>query len=263
LLDEVFDTINIDRKMLRSFIPFIVKPGFLAKEHIEGRRKSYTSPMRLYLLMSLVFFFLAQISSNKAIRNSENRAFKISSDTIDGLVMDESKAIEMLKKDSLILSEEDIAAGKSGIRIAKREYQLSQSIVKAFTEKDFFIQSLYKNISYILFILMPAFALLLKLLYVRRRRFYIEHLVFALNMHSFSLLLFSIMVILVLIFPSGGSVVSLLFLILPIYYGVGMKRFYKQGWAKTIVKEVILSFLYMILLISSGIIVIILTLYTL
>ncbi len=262
LKEELLDSVNIDSRILKTIVPFIIKPGYLAKEYLEGKRKRFTSPIRLYLLTSILFFFLAQISSNKAIRNNENSNFIVSTDTIDGVVMDEASAIELLKEDTLVFSEDDIAGGKSGIRKARREHQFKQALLKAFTEKDFFLQSLYKNISYILFILMPAFALILKLLYIRRRRLYIEHLIFSLNMHSFSLLLFSLIVTLSLIFTSASGGFVWLILILPLYYTLGMKRFYMQGWGKTIAKEIILTFIYLILVSISLLTVLIMTLLT-
>ena len=60
LLHELLDSLDLDKRLLKTFIPFILKPGHLALEYLAGRRKSYTSPLRLYLIMSLIFFFLAQ-----------------------------------------------------------------------------------------------------------------------------------------------------------------------------------------------------------
>ena len=42
----------------------------------------------------------------------------------------------------------------------------------------------------VMFLLLPVFALLLEAIYARRRRFYIEHFVFALHVHAFAFILF-------------------------------------------------------------------------
>lgn len=178
-------------------------------------------------------------------------------------MLDEATALELLKNDSLVINEDDLVAGRSGIRKAKREDRLRQSLIKAFSEKDYFIQSLYRNLSYILFVLMPVFALILKLLYIRRRRLYIEHLIFSLNMHSFALLLFSFIVILSMILPSASNATAWFLVVLPVYFSAGMKRFYMQGWFKTIVKEIILTVLYSILLVIALFTVLVMTLFTL
>jgi hypothetical protein len=44
--------------MLVSIRYLLTRPGFLSFEYINGRRLSYTSPVRMYLLISLVFFFI-------------------------------------------------------------------------------------------------------------------------------------------------------------------------------------------------------------
>jgi hypothetical protein len=55
LLTELFD---FDGRMLVSLRLLMTKPGFLSLEYIRGRRASYTSPLRMYLVISLAFFFI-------------------------------------------------------------------------------------------------------------------------------------------------------------------------------------------------------------
>ena len=55
LLTELLD---FDGRMLVSLRLLLTRPGFLSYEYINGRRVSYTSPIRLYLVISLVFFFV-------------------------------------------------------------------------------------------------------------------------------------------------------------------------------------------------------------
>jgi hypothetical protein len=37
----------------------LTRPGFLSREHFEGRRAPYISPIRLYLVFSLLFFAIS------------------------------------------------------------------------------------------------------------------------------------------------------------------------------------------------------------
>jgi hypothetical protein len=55
LVTELFD---FDGRMLVSLRLLLTRPGFLSFEYINGRRASYTSPIRMYLVISLVFFFV-------------------------------------------------------------------------------------------------------------------------------------------------------------------------------------------------------------
>ncbi len=128
---------------------------------------------------------------------------------------------------------------------------MREGAIEALTNKTIFLNNFYRTISYVLFLLMPVFALLLKLLYVRRRVFYIEHLMFSINMHSFMLLVFSMMIILGQIVKGNNNFIALMFILVPVYFTAGMKRFYQQALWKIILKELILGSLYFIILLVS------------
>lgn len=48
----------LDSKLGKSTIPFFLKPGYLTNRFTEGKRASYVNPVRLYLVLSLFFFFI-------------------------------------------------------------------------------------------------------------------------------------------------------------------------------------------------------------
>jgi len=52
---------SFDARFFKSFIPLVIKPGFLAKKFIEGKRLLYLHPAQLYLFISVVFFFVFTI----------------------------------------------------------------------------------------------------------------------------------------------------------------------------------------------------------
>src|SRR4029077_8312403 len=53
------------------------------------------------------------------------------------------------------------------------------------TKMGLFITTLFSNLPYMMLCCIPLFALVLKLLYIRRRIFYSDHLIYALHIHSF------------------------------------------------------------------------------
>ncbi len=61
--DFADDVFTIDSKLLKSFKPLLLKPGFLTKEYIKGRRVSYILPLRLYFFVTIVFFSLVTLQS--------------------------------------------------------------------------------------------------------------------------------------------------------------------------------------------------------
>ncbi|HWA32795.1 MAG TPA: DUF3667 domain-containing protein [Cyclobacteriaceae bacterium] len=102
------------------------------------------------------------------------------------------------------------------------------------------------NFSKVLFWLLPFFALVLKLLYVRRGFYYSEHLVFSIYYYNFFYLAGSVQMLLNQV-SWLGWLAGLLSFWIYFYLLFGMKRMYMQGWGKTILKFFIFSFLFSIL----------------
>lgn len=102
-----------------------------------------------------------------------------------------------------------------------------------------------------------ASGLVLKLLYLRRRRFLVEHLIFALHYHAFAFLLMSLAMLLTVAndylrwIPELHSPIPLAFTGLVIYLYVAMRRVYGQGWGKTFVKYTIFNFAYLFVFILA------------
>jgi hypothetical protein len=92
-----------------------------------------------------------------------------------------------------------------------------------------------------MFVLVPLFAFFLKLIYLRRQRFYVEHFVFSLHVHAFAFLMFT-----PLLFLRGGPVPTLIMLWMPLYVFLAMKRVYGQGVLRTGVKFALLSTGYLL-----------------
>jgi hypothetical protein len=90
-----------------------------------------------------------------------------------------------------------------------------------------------------MFVLLPVFALLLKLIYIRQGRYYPEHFVFALHVHSFFFLMFCIIALL-----PWGRIDAVLRIWMVLYVWLAMKRVYGQGWFRTAVKWAVLGWCY-------------------
>lgn len=112
----------------------------------------------------------------------------------------------------------------------------------------------------VMFILLPTFALLLKLLYLRSGHYYTEHLILALHSHSFVLQ----MLVFYLTTTTLGELLGILWLgtglswlgtlilcWIPAYLLLSQKRFYRQHWGKTLLKFSIIAALYTLLLLAA------------
>jgi hypothetical protein len=65
LLRDVFgDLTNFDSRLWRTLAPLAFRPGLLTQDFLRGRRASYTPPFRMYLILSVAFFLLAQLGND-------------------------------------------------------------------------------------------------------------------------------------------------------------------------------------------------------
>jgi len=74
IVSEAFhEVLDIDGRLAKTLKKLIFSPGVLSKEFMKGRRVSYTPPLRLYLVISLLFFIMisllpASINTTGSIR---------------------------------------------------------------------------------------------------------------------------------------------------------------------------------------------------
>jgi Protein of unknown function (DUF3667) len=115
--------------------------------------------------------------------------------------------------------------------------------------KNEFKESFSNNFSKILFFLLPFFALILKLLYIRQDYFYSEHLVFSIYYYNFFYLAASVQMLVSLV-PWLFWLAVIIGCWIFIYLLLAMKRMYGQRWGKTILKFslIVISFSVMIMI---------------
>ncbi len=63
----VEEVLNVDGKTFQSVRLLLTKPGFLSLEQFQGRRVRYVSPIRLYLLLSLLYFAVAALAPSSIL----------------------------------------------------------------------------------------------------------------------------------------------------------------------------------------------------
>ncbi|MEO7251135.1 MAG: DUF3667 domain-containing protein [Arenimonas sp.] len=121
------------------------------------------------------------------------------------------------------------------------------------------IDALFNVLPQTLLLLMPMFALMLKLLYWFKRRLYMEHLIVALHSHSFMALALTLMMFFswlrTALVPAAGFwngllgwAMALTGIWIPVYLLLMQKRVYAQGWPMTVVKYLALGVCYSVLL---------------
>lgn len=275
LLGEAFEA---DSRMGRTVLPFLFKPGFLTNEHNAGRRVRYSSPLRLYLFCSFAFFLsLSFVEGAQPEVEAGESSFHIgyraggkdqrapdggmAGSAADGGEHGGAAAPDGGQPDA----GPGAPDGGPGVHVRglgplnqRLEQRIREvSTMEAPRQAEFkhrFMADFFANLPKVMFLLLPLFALLLKLLHWRSGRFYVEHLTFSLHVHAFAFLAFS--VLLALRLASGHGLPAALPLAaavaVPLYVLVAARVVYRDGWGWTLAKLSALAFAYTMLL-SAGI----------
>ncbi|MDE3246133.1 MAG: DUF3667 domain-containing protein, partial [Acidobacteriota bacterium] len=220
LLQEVFHDIwHLDARFLKT-MGALVRPGALTQEYLDGRRGRWFPPFRLYLMVSLVFFAVA------SIRSIGSKEFKI--------IVNRPAQAQVIGLDGKPVKDVSTAAPS---RLEKKAEEINR-------DPSAFVAKLWSWLPRVVFLLLPFFALLLKLAYLRTRTLFAVHAIFSLHEHAFAFLLFSVIKLLGFV-PHAGFLRGFLLLALPVHLILGMKRVYGQGWLITLTKAIAVGLLHL------------------
>jgi len=293
------DITHFDGKFFSTVKYLVIRPGFLSREYMVGRRASYVNPIRMYIFTS-AFFFLIFFSFMHVDKKSLMGESKMNGKTwaqitaMDSLAFDAfTKNVNKEDKRGEIPMTRDVFKKyfDSSIQVgtihftntdftSKEEYDSALSSGKVhhgwfrrlMVYKQVEINERYKNdvgqglrdysnillhsLPQVFFVLLPLFALMLKLLYIRRKDYYyVNHAIFSLHFYIFSFI--NMLIIFALIELNNWldwGVIAFLEVILGLgtffYLYKAMRKFYMQRRAKTIFKFL---FLCLMLFFTLGI----------
>jgi hypothetical protein len=240
LAEAAGELFQLDARLTTTLGTLLFRPGKLTAEYVAGRRVRYSPPLRVYLVTSLLYFVTLSVVSTLSGGSADPPPGK-----------KESSATEPGKSGPATADKKSDPSPSSGLSIesdsdsVRALNSLIQRRIQAFKASDTmgakerYLQALVAQIPKALFVLLPIFALCLKLVYLRRRRFYSEHLVFALHLHAF---VFMALTVAALIQGIAAIIVALGVGL--VYFFVAMRRVYGQGRVRTFLKWNIVLFLY-------------------
>lgn len=297
-----YDITHFDSNFFATIHHLILRPGFLSKEYMSGRRASYLHPIKMYVFTSAIFFLLffsffqpsnaVSLASGRVLSIDERHDYitkwgkRLQKDTGNHVL---KAKIEMLKDSSKTITARDIIDVEGeGLKVnfSDREYKsveeydsvqqtlapsrrdkwlerkfviLGINITREFRQDpkgaaDKFVKGFFHRLPYLLFISLPLFALILRLVYIRRKQFYFaDHGVFTIHLYVFSFIL------LLLVFCLDklrsltqweflGTVQGIVFFGLTAYLFIAMRNFYRQRWAKTFFKFLIVALLSLLMM---------------
>jgi len=261
------DFVHYDGSFWATVKNLFFKPGYVTQEYLSGKRLSYVNPVKLYIFVSFITFFLLAFFPTK---HSEIVFINTDKDVEINKIIDSLKTKDSLKITDLEFIKENIS---DSIRLKKDELLLEKTLadepffMNPITKKDFelrhsgvsrehqakeFASKLFSMLPKGLFVYMPIFAFVLWIFYDKKKWWYFDHGIFTL--HYFSVLLLSVLLISLLSRISDwidigfvSIIISLfnfvLFLYLIANFYMGIYTLYKESKSKTLVKGSIILFI--------------------
>jgi len=122
------------------------------------------------------------------------------------------------------------------------------------TKMGLFIATLFSNLPYMMLCCIPLFAFVLKVLYFRRHIFYIDHLIYALHIHTFAYVGIMLIVLATIGLNRAapgtiaGWTIALLWIAFVAQIFLSIRRVYRQGWFISIFKFLFGGLAYLVVL---------------
>ncbi len=209
------DLTHYENAFWKTIRNLLFQPGALTKEYMSGKRMSYLAPVRLYIFISFVTFFLMGVlpgeSESETTSDAETKkemlydkdlqlttrdSIKAFTDSIkktkldNGLQLGDYASLQEFDSVQNTLNPQDRATGFSRWlqrRIAKVN---GETTPEEFKER--FSKSIVHNIPKALFLYMPFFAFFLWLFHDKKKWYYFDCGIFTLHYFSFLLLTLSL-----------------------------------------------------------------------
>lgn len=242
--DYLSANFNLDSKILLTLKLLLFKPAFLTKEFLKGRQTKYIPPVRLYLVISLAYFFILALnlpSTNQLIKDNQGEPADTTKVTQGSSISDDSSFFNLNFSNE---SEED---SDTSLNIAQSFIKEKAELLKTKTGEVQFFENMKKYISTGMFILLPFIALIFTLLFFRKK-YYIENLLFVVHLQSVILFIAIFFNLLDLVYDANWPLVVELLLFVVITF-LWMKNFYETSTWTTIWKQTLFYMGYSILFI--------------
>ena len=299
VVDLLNNYFSFDSKFSLSLLPFFFDPGYLTKKFVAGKRASFVNPIRLYLIISLLFFIVFSMVSNDIIQDSvktideaagelseqlpdsskvlldevlagdltniesdsiykfmpdpedssKNYTFSVQRpDSTNEFITEENFATYMRLRDDYDISVDQLLDSLNTDSLSSFQYKLTKNLIRLDrAENQVVISQMLKNLPLMMLFILPIFAFLLKLFYMRRNQYYITHLIHALHLHSFAYVIYGFAFVAAMYWlPQGAGVwaIFISFILVSTHSYLSFLKVYGQGWFKTLVKYNLIGFLY-------------------
>lgn len=273
--DALENFFHFDAKLFRNTVTLLFRPGVLSAEFNAGHRVAQMPPLRLYIFVSILFFFVTAISKPKP-------AAQFSAPRMDAGARAELNQVldDVAKKEPESRSKiEEFKAGLARVQPAPTraasphesapapvpvklkpqkddtfvEQLLREKTAHALTHQHEIGEAFAHSVPKMLLVCLPFFALYTRFLFRKSGHAYLQHFVIALHFHTF--------IFLWLLFRSGwgglaglastklhAAVVIACNAWLVLYPFLMLRRLFANSWKRTIFKTIVLTLVYVMTL---------------
>jgi hypothetical protein len=238
------DLTHADSRLWRTLWALLFRPGYLTAQFLAGRRASYLPPVRLYLVLSVVFFIWVSASQSKlqVVQLDGERAAPPArvSTPFDPALAGESESQRTER-----LCREVTYQGPWQQRIQPALARACRKVVEDHGRS--IREAFLHNLPRAMFVFLPLLAGVMMLMYWRPRHYYVEHLLLFVHNHAFAFVLLLLAAAVSALLPRAAGWVSFaLGLYIPWYMYRSMRVVYGQGRWLTLTKLAVLSIFYLL-----------------
>jgi hypothetical protein len=222
VVDAFWELSGWDGRFAVTVRTLLRRPGKLTREFLEGRRARYISPLRLYLMASIVFFVVAAATPDRDRQAGDS--------------------VSVGAGVNLNLGGADDSTVLRGIENAPRP--LRAFVRRAVADREGLKRDVNETMPRVLFALLPLFALIVSIFYRGRR--YPEHLYFAIHLHAFVFLALTVPELVSFtrsaMLADGVGFAAAVWI--PIYATLAFRQVYRGSLARTVLKELGIATIY-------------------
>lgn len=248
VVDAFWELSGWDGRFANTVRMLVQRPGMLTREFLEGRRARFISPLRLYLMASLVYFVLAAAAPNVILNSRDLEEMGVRSGTNTGGKIQLSRPERVGRAASGALTSQQAlspAERDSALKdIAKAPALMRPFLQRAVGDPVGFKRGIIETMPRMLFALLPIFAGIVALFY--RGRKYPEHLYFAIHFHAFVFLALGVSALFKFTrVPVLAAIVGAVAIVwIPVYATLAFRRVYGGSLARTLAKEAVIMVIY-------------------
>jgi hypothetical protein len=262
---EAFESIShADSRLWRTLWLLFSRPGFLTREFFLGHRARYLPPFRLYLVLSVILVLLTTMAGDEEVAAAQPVARSTGAPAIaapapaappdlapvpEEGVTEDGDSRYVVNNDGLNSFCDAFEGPDDGSGNFAGRQNVRRFCNRIRTEPGELAEAVVHSIPRAMFVFLPLIAAIMKLMYWRPRRYYVEHLLFLVHNHAAVFLVYTLVALFSFI-PVVGDFTPLLFFAalayLAWYIYRAMRVVYAQGGALTFSKYFVLFWIYVI-----------------